>query len=93
MVHKSDCETTEQTLSSLVARCCHHLAEAAIRSISSLLPTEKEVISPCAALDISVTIPSVSVLRLLAVADVEPSAMFLRAISSLRLGDESTAFG
>ena len=81
------------TLSSPVVSYCHHLADAAILSISSLLPTEKDVMSPSAALDISVRMPSVRVLRLLAVAEVEPMAMFLRAMSSLRFGEESTALG
>ena len=49
--------------------------------------------SPSAAFESSDWIPSVSVLRLLAVAEAEPIAMFLNAISSLRLGEESTALG
>ena len=70
-----------------------YLAEAATRSISSLLPMEKAATSPSAALVISLTIPWTRVLLLPAVADVQPMARFLSAMSSLLLGEESTAFG
>ena len=57
-----------------------HLADDAILSTSSLLPTEYELASPCAAFDISETMPSVNDFLLLAVAEAQPTERLRSAI-------------
>ena len=64
-----------------------------MRSISSRFETAKEAMSPSDALLSSEMMPWVRVLVLLAVAAAQPLARFLSAVSSLLLGEESTAFG
>ena len=71
----------------------YYLAEAAILSISSFLEIAKDVASPLLAFINSFTIHSLKLLFDFEVPCVAPFARFLIDVSSLLLGDESTAFG
>ena len=71
----------------------HHLAEAAIRSVSSRLATANDETSPSAAFITSFTMHWVRVRLLLTVALVAPVVRFLTATSTLREGETSAALG